>query len=72
MTTCTRLAGKSGALDDDDAISRIADILVARLRNRKYKALSADLPTKQRRKLLKLYYPLPQRKSPSGGYCWRS
>merc|ERR1719361_2121116 len=43
----------------DPNVERIADILAQRLKDQKYKQFRQNLPTKQRRKLLKFYYPLP-------------
>ncbi len=45
---------------DDLYVTCIADILVKRLKDKKYNKFREHLPTKQRRKLLKYYYPLPR------------
>merc|ERR1712228_903188 len=59
-------------LNDDSSIDpnveRIADILAQRLKEHKYKQFRQNLPHKQRRKLLKYYYPLPQF-TKSIGWC---
>ncbi len=41
-------------------VTCIADILIKRLKDKKYREFREHLPTKQRRKLLKYYYPLPR------------